>query len=230
MILPDGYSDVPAGKIAAVVTHLEMTARPALSLRSAGRMDAAPGRDAPTSPGIAISIAASARSGCGSRASAMADAEAGGAAALAAGRSLCAGSMTAATKACSNSISASPDQCEIGMFGVTAKLVGTGAGALADEPRAGACVVAADQARSGCTPAPSIIRPRCRSTSARAFARSGGRSRWRMIRGSTAPRRAMWRSMCRLLSEAYAALRCHHRACPVIHVLVGDPVFQSTLR
>jgi GNAT superfamily N-acetyltransferase len=30
MILPDGYSDVPAGKIAAVVTHLEMTDRPAL--------------------------------------------------------------------------------------------------------------------------------------------------------------------------------------------------------
>ena len=30
MILPDGHSDVPAGKIAAVVTHLEMTARPGL--------------------------------------------------------------------------------------------------------------------------------------------------------------------------------------------------------
>lgn len=30
MTLPDGYSDVPAGKIAAVVTHLEMTARPTL--------------------------------------------------------------------------------------------------------------------------------------------------------------------------------------------------------
>jgi len=30
VILPDGYSDVPAGKIAAVVTHLEMTERPAL--------------------------------------------------------------------------------------------------------------------------------------------------------------------------------------------------------
>ena len=30
MTLPDGYSDIPAGKIAAVVTHLEMTARPAL--------------------------------------------------------------------------------------------------------------------------------------------------------------------------------------------------------
>jgi GNAT superfamily N-acetyltransferase len=31
MIVPDGYSDVPAGKIAAVVTHLEMTERPALA-------------------------------------------------------------------------------------------------------------------------------------------------------------------------------------------------------
>jgi len=30
MMLPDGYSDVPAGKIAAVVTHLEMVARPTL--------------------------------------------------------------------------------------------------------------------------------------------------------------------------------------------------------
>jgi GNAT superfamily N-acetyltransferase len=29
MILPDGYSDIPHGKIAAVTTHLEMTARPA---------------------------------------------------------------------------------------------------------------------------------------------------------------------------------------------------------
>ena len=30
MPLPDGYSDIPAGKIAAVVTHLEMRAPPAL--------------------------------------------------------------------------------------------------------------------------------------------------------------------------------------------------------
>jgi len=30
MILPDGYSDVPAGKVAAVVTHLEMTECPVL--------------------------------------------------------------------------------------------------------------------------------------------------------------------------------------------------------
>src|ERR1051325_11406211 len=29
MILPESYSDVPAGKIAAVTTRLEMTARPA---------------------------------------------------------------------------------------------------------------------------------------------------------------------------------------------------------
>jgi GNAT superfamily N-acetyltransferase len=36
MILPDGYSDVPAGKIAAIVTHLEMTARPAPRLDPAG--------------------------------------------------------------------------------------------------------------------------------------------------------------------------------------------------
>src|ERR1700754_4805332 len=36
MVLPDGYSDVPAGKIAAVVTHLQMTERPALSPLPAG--------------------------------------------------------------------------------------------------------------------------------------------------------------------------------------------------
>jgi GNAT superfamily N-acetyltransferase len=36
MSLPDGYSDIPAGKIAAVVTHLEMTARPALRPDPAG--------------------------------------------------------------------------------------------------------------------------------------------------------------------------------------------------
>jgi GNAT superfamily N-acetyltransferase len=36
MILPDGYSDVPAGKIAAVVTHLEMTVRPAIAVDPPG--------------------------------------------------------------------------------------------------------------------------------------------------------------------------------------------------
>ena len=38
MTLPDGYSDVPAGKIASVVTHLEMTARPALRPETAGAL------------------------------------------------------------------------------------------------------------------------------------------------------------------------------------------------
>ncbi|MGY3078952.1 hypothetical protein ACVWZZ_005360 [Bradyrhizobium sp. LM6.10] len=33
MILPDGYSDVPNGKMAAVVTHLEMTAPARASLQ-----------------------------------------------------------------------------------------------------------------------------------------------------------------------------------------------------
>ena len=68
MILPDGYSDVPAGKIASVVTHLQMTERLALppdpsvawTLRKV---------ECPSSPGIAISTVVSARSGCGSRAS-----------------------------------------------------------------------------------------------------------------------------------------------------------------
>jgi len=36
MTLPDGYSDIPAGKIAAAVTHLEMTACPALRPDPAG--------------------------------------------------------------------------------------------------------------------------------------------------------------------------------------------------
>jgi GNAT superfamily N-acetyltransferase len=36
MTLPDGYSDVPAGKIAAVVTYLEMTKRAALPSDSPG--------------------------------------------------------------------------------------------------------------------------------------------------------------------------------------------------
>jgi GNAT superfamily N-acetyltransferase len=49
MILPDGYSDIPAGKIATVVTHLEMTERPALSSDPSGawtlRRVEAPGLD-----------------------------------------------------------------------------------------------------------------------------------------------------------------------------------------
>ena len=59
MILPDGYSDVPAGKIAAIVTHLEMTARPAPRPDPAGAWTLRR-VDAPRSTGFAISIAASA--------------------------------------------------------------------------------------------------------------------------------------------------------------------------
>jgi GNAT superfamily N-acetyltransferase len=36
MIVPDGYADIPAGKIAAVVTHLEMTKRPTLAPGAGG--------------------------------------------------------------------------------------------------------------------------------------------------------------------------------------------------
>jgi len=46
MILPDGYSDVPAGKIAAVVTHLEMTERPSLRRDPDPRLDGTAPRSA----------------------------------------------------------------------------------------------------------------------------------------------------------------------------------------
>ena len=66
MILPDGYSDVPAGKIAAVVTHLEMTARAAFLAIPRAR-----GRCAELkrliSTGFATSIGVLARSGFGFR-------------------------------------------------------------------------------------------------------------------------------------------------------------------
>ena len=69
MILPDGYSDIPAGKVAAIVTHLEMTARPASRSDPAGAWTLRRvGCHHWT--GFAISIAASARNGCGSRGSA----------------------------------------------------------------------------------------------------------------------------------------------------------------
>ena len=49
MILPDGYSDVPAGKVAAVVTHLEMRTPPTLPIDPSGvwtiRQVAQPGLD-----------------------------------------------------------------------------------------------------------------------------------------------------------------------------------------
>ena len=126
MILPDGYSDVPAGKIAAIVTHLEMTARPAPRPDPAGawslrRVDA-PGldwfRDLYRRVGEEWLWFSRIR---------MPDAE-----------------LAARLHAPQFEVYALVDdgldeglleldfresgQCEIGMFGVTAKLVGTGAG------------------------------------------------------------------------------------------------------
>ena len=126
MILPDGYSDIPAGKIAAVVTHLEMTARPALRPDPAGawslrRVDA-PGldwfRDLYRRVGEEWLWFSRIR---------MPDVE-----------------LAARLHAPQFEVYALVDdgldegfleldfresgQCEIGMFGVTAKLVGTGAG------------------------------------------------------------------------------------------------------
>lgn len=126
MILPDGYSDVPTGKIAAVVTHLEMTARPAPRPDPAGpwslrRVEA---------PGLAWFRDLYRRIGepwlWFSRLQ-MPDAE-----------------LAARLHSPSIEVHAladgegdqglleldfrQPGQCEIGMFGVTAKLVGTGAG------------------------------------------------------------------------------------------------------
>jgi len=126
MILPDGYSDIPAGKIAAVVMHLAMTARPALRPDPAGawslrRVDA-PGldwfRDLYRRVGEEWLWFSRIR---------MPDAE-----------------LAERLHAPQLEVYALVDdgrdeglleldfrgsgQCEIGMFGVTAKLVGTGAG------------------------------------------------------------------------------------------------------
>ena len=152
---PDGYSDVPAGKIAAVVTHLEMTARPAPRPDPAGawtlrRVDA-PALDwfrdlyrrvgeewlwfsrirMPDAELAAIihspqvDVYALAHDGRDEGLLELDFREAG--------------------------------QCELVFFGVTGKLDRQRRRPLADEPRAGARMVAAGRAASGCTPAPSII-------------------------------------------------------------------------
>jgi hypothetical protein len=66
MILPDGYSDVPPGKIAAVVTHLEMTERPVLPADPAGVWTLRRVETPDLDWFRRISIAGSARNGCGS--------------------------------------------------------------------------------------------------------------------------------------------------------------------
>jgi GNAT superfamily N-acetyltransferase len=126
MILPDGYSDVPAGKIAAVVTHLEMTARPAprpdpagpWSLRRVETPDLAWFRDLYRRIGEHWLWFSRLR---------MPDAELAERLhsplievyALADGEG---------DEGLLELDFRQPGQCEIGMFGVTEKLVGTGAG------------------------------------------------------------------------------------------------------
>jgi len=126
MILPDGYSDIPAGKVAAIVTHLEMTARPAprpdpASAWTLRRVEMPPlywFRDLYRRVGEEWLWISRIR---------MPDAE-----------------LTARLHSPQLEVYAlvddgsdeglleldfrEPGQCEIGMFGVTAKLVGTGAG------------------------------------------------------------------------------------------------------
>jgi GNAT superfamily N-acetyltransferase len=126
LILPDGYSDVPAGKIAAIVTHLEMTARLAPRPDPAGawmlrRVEMPPldwFRDLYLRVGEEWLWFSRTR---------MLDAE-----------------LSARLHSPQLEVYAlvddgrdeglleldfrKPGQCEIGMFGVTAKLVGTGAG------------------------------------------------------------------------------------------------------
>jgi GNAT superfamily N-acetyltransferase len=194
MILPDGYSDIPAGKIAAVVTHLEMTARPphrddppgAWSLRKVDVPALDWYRDLFRRVGENWLWFSRAR---------MSDAELA-AIIHAAGIEIYALVVDGRDEGLLELDFREPGQCELVYFGVTASLIGTGAARFLmnralERAWSGMC------AASGCTPALSIIRRPSRSISARAFARSAARSRWRMIHASTARRRAMRRSTCR---------------------------------
>jgi len=78
-----------------------------------------------------------------------------------------------------------PDVCELRMFGVTAPLVGTGAGRWLMN-RAIEAAWSKPIRRFWCTPAPSTIPRRSRSTSARALFHSDAKSRLPTIRASTA--------------------------------------------
>src|SRR4051812_45322902 len=125
MILPDGHSDVPVGKIAAVVTHLEMTARPALAppppgswtLRHVDRPDLAWYRDLYRRIGEEWLWFSRIRATDEKLAARLHDPVVETHALVADGRDE--GLLELDFR--------SPETCEIGMFGVTAKLVGTGA-------------------------------------------------------------------------------------------------------
>jgi GNAT superfamily N-acetyltransferase len=197
MILPNGYSDVPAGKIAAIVTHLEMTARPALRPDPAGVWSLRP-VDAPALDWFRDLYRRVGEQWLWFSRLQMTDAE-----------------LAAIIQSPLVEIYAlvhdgreglleldfrEAGQCKLVFFGVTEKLIGSGAARWLMNralERAGR-----DRSRaSGCILAPSITRPRWRSINGQASGRSGGRSKSRMIRGSTGPRRVTRRSIFRLFSN-----------------------------
>jgi hypothetical protein len=126
MILPDGFSDVPAGKIAAVVTHLEMTERPTPSpappglwtLRKVERPDLAWYRDLYRRVGEEWLWFSRIRAADDRLAARLHHPLVETHALVADGRDE--GLLELDFR--------EPGACEIGMFGVTARLVGSGAG------------------------------------------------------------------------------------------------------
>ena len=113
-------------------------------------------------------------------------------------------------------------QCEIVYFGVSAKLARQRRRPLADEPRAGDCLVAPTR-----RPPVAHLHPRP-SGCAAFYLRSGFRAFLRQIevsraiRGSTARRRVMRRGMFRLLSNSPRCLSSVITGLvPVIHVLLS---------
>lgn len=125
MILPDGYSDVPAGKIAAVVTHLEMTAPPA-------RRDDPPGAwtlrkiEAPALPWYRDLFRRVGEDWLWFSRARMTDTELA-ASIRAPGIEVYALSVNGRDEGLLELDFREPGQCELVYFGVTAALIGTGA-------------------------------------------------------------------------------------------------------
>ncbi|MBJ7407573.1 MAG: GNAT family N-acetyltransferase [Bradyrhizobium sp.] len=125
MILPDGYSDVPHGKIAAVVTHLEMTAPPA-------RRDDPPGNwslrkvDAPALPWYRDIFRRVGENWLWFSRARMTDAELA-AIIHPAGIEVYALALDGRDEGLLELDFREPGQCELTYFGVTADLIGTGA-------------------------------------------------------------------------------------------------------
>jgi GNAT superfamily N-acetyltransferase len=125
MIVPDGYSDVPHGKIAAVVTHLEMTAPPA-------RRDDPPGNwslrkvDAPALAWYRDLFRRVGENWLWFSRARMTDAELA-AIIHAAGIEVYALALDGRDEGLLELDFREPGQCELTYFGVTADLIGTGA-------------------------------------------------------------------------------------------------------